>query len=73
MHEGELRTPFAPPLQFRYPHCVPILVPMVLDRSHNLRMVREGRMNVTILVKAARQSSASGKRLPGPAVRYGVT
>jgi hypothetical protein len=25
-------------------------------------------MNVTILVKAARQSSASGKRLPGPAV-----
>ena len=44
------RTPFAPPLQFRYPHCVPILVPMVLDRSHNLRMVREGRTNVTILV-----------------------
>ena len=50
---GELRGPFAPsspPLQFRYPHCVPILVPMVLDRSYNLRMVREGRTNVTILV-----------------------
>ena len=47
---GELRGPFAPPLQFRYPHCVPILVPIVLDRSHNLRMIREGRMNVTILV-----------------------
>ena len=47
---GELRTPFAPPLQFRYPHCVPILAPMVLDRSHNLRMIREGRTNVTILV-----------------------
>jgi hypothetical protein len=41
---------------------------MVLDRSHNLRMVREGRTNVTILVLAGRQSSASGKRLPGPAV-----
>ena len=47
---GELRTPFAPPLQFRYPHCVPILLPIVLDRSHNLRMIREGRTNVTILV-----------------------
>ena len=47
---GELRGPFAPPLQFRYPHCVPILVPIVLDRSHNLRMIREGRTNVTILV-----------------------
>ena len=65
---GRVREPPSPHLQFRYPHCVPILVPMVLDRSHNLRMVREGRMNVTILVKAARQSSASGKRLPGPAV-----
>ena len=47
---GELRTPFAPPLQFRYPHCVPVLVTIVLDRSHNLRMIREGRTNVTILV-----------------------
>ena len=47
---GELRTPFAPPLQFRYPHCVPILVHLFLDRSHNLRMIREGRTNVTILV-----------------------
>jgi len=47
---GELRTPFAPPLQFRYPHCVPILVPMVLDSSHNLRMIHEGRTIVTILV-----------------------
>ena len=47
---GELRTPFAPPLQFRYPHCVPTLVHIVLDRSHNLRMIREGRTNVTILV-----------------------
>ena len=65
---GRVQEPPSPHLQFRYPHCVPILLPMVLDRSHNLRMVREGRMNVTILVKAARQSSASGKRLPGPAV-----
>ena len=66
--EGRAMAPYRTPLQFRYPHCAPILMPMVLDRSHNLRMVREGRMNVTILVKAARQSSASGKRLPGPAV-----
>ena len=64
-----VQEPPSPHLQFRYPHCVPILLPMVLDRSHNLRMVREGRTNVTILVKAARQSSASGKCLPGPAVR----
>ena len=44
------RPPFAPPLQFRYPHCVPILLPMVLDSSHNLRMIHEGRTIVTILV-----------------------
>ena len=49
-HEGRAQDPLRPPLQFRYPHCVPILVPIVLDRSHNLRMVREGRTNVTILV-----------------------
>ena len=49
-HEGRAQGPLRPPLQFRYPHCVPILVPMVLDRSHNLRMIREGRTNVTILV-----------------------
>ena len=67
---GRVQEPPCPHLQFRYPHCVPILAPMVLDRSHNLRMVREGRTNVTILVKAARQSSASGKCLPGPAVPY---
>ena len=48
--EGRAQGPLRPPLQFRYPHCVPILVPMVLDRSYNLRMVREGRTNVTILV-----------------------
>ena len=59
--DGSLQDPLRPPLQFRYPHCAPILLPMVLDRSHNLRMVREGRTNVTILVSAARQSSASGK------------
>ena len=47
---GRVQEPPSPHLQFRYPHCVPILVPMVLDRSHNLRMVREGRTNVTILV-----------------------
>ena len=47
---GRVQEPPSPQLQFRYPHCVPILVPMVLDRSHNLRMVREGRTNVTILV-----------------------
>ena len=47
---GRVQEPPCPHLQFRYPHCVPILVPMVLDRSHNLRMVREGRTNVTILV-----------------------
>ncbi len=49
-HEGRAQDPLRPPLQFRYPHCVLILMPMVLDRSHNLRMVREGRTNVTILV-----------------------
>ena len=65
---GRVQEPPCPHLQFRYPHCVPILIPMVLDRSHNLRMIREGRTNVTILVSAGRQSSASGKRLPGPAV-----
>ena len=27
-----------PALQFRYRHCVPILVPIVLDRFHNLKM-----------------------------------
>ena len=47
---GRVQEPPSPHLQFRYPHCLPILVPMVLDRSHNLRMVREGRTNVTILV-----------------------
>ena len=47
---GRVQEPPSPHLQFRYPHCVPILMPMVLDRSHNLRMVREGRTNVTILV-----------------------
>ena len=47
---GRVQEPPSPHLQFRYPHCVPILIPMVLDRSHNLRMVREGRTNVTILV-----------------------
>ena len=47
---GRVQEPASPQLQFRYPHCVPILVTMVLDRSHNLRMVREGRTNVTILV-----------------------
>ena len=49
-HEGRAQEPLRPPLQFRYPHCVPILVTIVLDRSHNLRMIREGRTNVTILV-----------------------
>ena len=39
---GRVQEPPSPHLQFRYPHCVPILVTMVLDRSHNLRMVREG-------------------------------
>jgi hypothetical protein len=68
---GRVQEPASPQLQFRYPHCVPILVTMVLDRSHNLRMVREGRTNVTILVSADRQSSASGKCLPGPAVCTG--
>ena len=47
---GRVQEPPSPHLQFRYPHCVPILVTMVLDRSHNLRMIREGRTNVTILV-----------------------
>ena len=47
---GRVQEPPSPHLQFRYPHCVPILMPMVLDRSHNLRMIREGRTNVTILV-----------------------
>jgi len=47
---GGVQEPPCPHLQFRYPHCVPILVTMVLDRSHNLRMIREGRTNVTILV-----------------------
>ena len=47
---GRVQEPPSPHLQFRYPHCAPILLPMVLDRSHNLRMVREGRTNVTILV-----------------------
>ena len=47
---GRVQEPPCPHLQFRYPHCVPVLLPMVLDRSHNLRMIREGRTNVTILV-----------------------
>jgi hypothetical protein len=47
---GRVQEPLFPHLQFRYPHCAPILVHLFLDRSHNLRMVREGRTNVTILV-----------------------
>ena len=41
VQEGRVQEPLRPPLQFRYPHSVPILVPMVLDRSHNLRMIHE--------------------------------
>ena len=47
---GRVQEPPCPHLQFRYPHCVPILISMVLDRSHNLRMVREGRTKVTIIL-----------------------
>ena len=47
---GRVEEPPSPHLQFRYPHCVPILAPMVLDSSHNLRMIHEGRTIVTILV-----------------------
>jgi len=48
--ESSGQGPLRPPLQFRYPHCVPIFIPMVLDSSHNLRMIHEGRTIVTILV-----------------------
>ena len=48
--DGSLQDPLRPPFQFRYPHCAPILMPMVLDSSHNLRMIHEGRTIVTILV-----------------------
>ena len=47
---GRVQEPPFPHLQFRYPHCVPILITMVLDSSHNLRMIHEGRTIVTILV-----------------------
>ena len=47
---GRVQEPPSPHLQFRYPHCAPILMPMVLDSSHNLRMIHEGRTIVTILV-----------------------
>jgi hypothetical protein len=47
---GELRTPFAPTSSSGTPHCVPILIPTVLDRSHNLRMVSEGRTIVTTIL-----------------------
>ena len=60
-----------PPL-FTHPLSIFVLAHLVLDSSHNLRMIHEGRTIVTILVSAARQSSASGKRLPGPAVMYSV-
>ena len=59
-HEGRAQGPLRPPLQFRYPHCVPILMPMVLDSSHNLRMIHEGRTIVTILISAGVDSSCSG-------------
>jgi hypothetical protein len=48
--ESSGQGPLRPPLQFRYPHGVPIFIPMVLDSSHNLRMIHEGRTIVTILV-----------------------
>ena len=60
-----------PPL-FTHTLSIFVLVIWLLDSSHNLRMIHEGRTIVTILVSAARQSSASGKRLPGPAVMYSV-
>jgi hypothetical protein len=42
-----------PPL-FTHPLSIFVLVHLVLDSSHNLRMIHEGRTIVTILVSAPR-------------------